>query len=54
MDVLEQRVIDQGLVVPAAGLVDQLSKVFEYRVVEANRDLCLSQIGCHYGPALGT
>src|SRR2546425_2316931 len=39
VDVLEQRVIDQRLVVAAASLVDHVPEILKYTVVEANRDL---------------
>jgi hypothetical protein len=53
VDVFEQRVIDQRLVVSAASLIYGDPKEFDYRVVEANRDLGLSRSGLHHGATPG-
>jgi hypothetical protein len=36
MDVLEERVVDQRLVVPATSLVDHVPKVLDHGVVQTN------------------
>src|SRR5438552_2726204 len=48
----EQRVVDQGLVVPAPGLVHHALEVVEHGIVQANRDLRLPGLGPHDWPAL--
>src|SRR5438034_11197056 len=51
VDVLEQRVIDQRLVVAAASLVDHVPKILKYTVVEANRDLRFPRLRLDDGAA---
>jgi hypothetical protein len=50
LDVLEQRVIDQGLIVAAAGLVYQVLKVLEHRVVEPDEIFVLPGSGLITAP----
>src|SRR2546427_12939635 len=51
VDVLEQRVIDQRLVVAAASLVDHVPEILKYTVVEANRDLRFPRLRLDDGAA---
>src|SRR5207249_5564918 len=53
MDVLQQRVVDQRLVVSSTGPIAGRAKEFDHRVVEANGDLGLPWLGLHDGAPLG-
>src|SRR6266508_4285600 len=52
VNMLEQGIIDQRLIVATAGLVDQVSKILEHRVIKADRDLRLARLGRDDGAAL--
>src|SRR5439155_15195018 len=52
MNVLEQRVVDQSLVVAATSPIHCGPKELDHCVVQANRDLCLPRLGSDYGSSL--
>jgi hypothetical protein len=54
VNVLEQGIVDQGLVVPTPGLVYLVSKILEHGIAQSNGDLGLSGFRPDDGATFGS
>ena len=52
MHMLKQCLVHKGLVVSSTCVVHEIPKIFQYGVVQADRDLCLSGSGLTTAPRL--